>query len=86
MSDMNSTADIENWEGALGPQSEREPLFYELNAGDNSVRPLVPLLDRSTTTSEMSLSSLLLKANGYWLRTIPKARSSERLLVTSRTN
>ena len=42
MSDMNSTADIENWEGALGPQSEREPLFYELNAGDNSVRLVGP--------------------------------------------
>ncbi|WP_152421326.1 hypothetical protein [Natronococcus amylolyticus] len=42
MSDMNSTADIENWEGALGPQSENEPLFYELNAGDNSVRLVGP--------------------------------------------
>ena len=39
---MNSTADIENWEGALGPHSEREPLFYGLNAGDNSVRLVGP--------------------------------------------
>ncbi|WP_152424842.1 hypothetical protein [Natronococcus jeotgali] len=42
MPSTNSTHDIENWEGVLGPQSESEPLFYELNSGDNSVRLVGP--------------------------------------------
>ena len=42
MSKTNSASDIENWNGALGPQSESEPLFYELNVGENSVRLVGP--------------------------------------------
>jgi hypothetical protein len=38
MSNTNSTPDIENWNGTLGPQSESETLFYELNVRENSVR------------------------------------------------
>lgn len=33
---------IENWEGALGPQSEDEPLFYELKTEGDSVRLVGP--------------------------------------------
>ena len=42
MSNTNSASDIENWNGVLGPQSESEPLFYELNIEENSLRLVGP--------------------------------------------
>lgn len=41
---MSSTADVDlgEWEGALGPQTEEEPLFYELNINNDRVRLVGP--------------------------------------------
>ena len=37
MSDL-SDVELDEWEGVLGPQSEAEPMFYELNLDDDRVR------------------------------------------------
>lgn len=36
------TSQFSNWEGALGPQSDDEPLFYELNIEGENVRLIGP--------------------------------------------
>lgn len=35
-------ANLDKWEGALGPQSEDEPIFYELREIDSGVRLVGP--------------------------------------------
>lgn len=42
MADTPTLSDIEEWDGALGPQSDTEPLYYELRVKDQSVRLLGP--------------------------------------------
>mgnify|MGYP006301592879 FL=1 len=37
-----ANVDLDEWEGALGPQSEGEPVFYEFKFDDNSVRLVGP--------------------------------------------
>lgn len=41
--DSDTTADIGNWTGAIGPQSEDEPLHYDLEVDGNSVKLIGPL-------------------------------------------
>lgn len=36
------TPDLDEWDGALGPQSADEPLFYELQIGEGGVRLFGP--------------------------------------------
>ncbi|MFC5365544.1 hypothetical protein [Salinirubrum litoreum] len=41
---MSDTANVDlgEWEGALGPQSEGEPVFYEMTLGEDEVRLVGP--------------------------------------------
>jgi hypothetical protein len=34
----SDSVDVDDWEGAIGPQSEEEPMFYELDLDTDSVR------------------------------------------------
>lgn len=42
MVDDSELTDIDEWDGAIGPQSEDEPLFYELQIEDETVRLIGP--------------------------------------------
>jgi hypothetical protein len=56
---------LTDWDGALGPQSDAEPLFYELKIDDETVRLVGPSPGQSYQYDRDEFETLV--ANGEWL-------------------
>jgi hypothetical protein len=67
---MPETANVnlDEWEGVLGPQSEGEPIFYDMNLGEDEVRLVGPSPGMLYEYSREEFDSLI--EEGEWIPAI----------------